>query len=88
MEGIYKNCQSCGTPLSKDPLGGGINADGTTSGKYCSLCFIDGRFTKPDMTVADMQALVKARLRYFGFPAPMGWSLARSIPKLERWKLQ
>ena len=31
----YKNCQSCGMPLSRDPNGGGTNADGSASAMYC-----------------------------------------------------
>ncbi|WP_224768159.1 zinc ribbon domain-containing protein [Metabacillus idriensis] len=34
----YKNCQSCGMPLSKDEHGGGTEADGSKSTKYCSRC--------------------------------------------------
>ena len=32
-------CQSCGMPLSRDSLGGGTNADGSSSTEYCSHCF-------------------------------------------------
>ncbi len=29
MQNRYKNCQSCGMPLSRDEKGGGTNADGS-----------------------------------------------------------
>jgi hypothetical protein len=43
MEAQAKNCQSCGMPMSRDPNGGGTNADGSTSLKYCSHCYAGGR---------------------------------------------
>ena len=46
-----KICQSCGMPHAKDPGGGGSEADGTKSTTYCSLCYKDGAFTQPDITV-------------------------------------
>ncbi|MCX6719896.1 MAG: zinc ribbon domain-containing protein, partial [Candidatus Staskawiczbacteria bacterium] len=47
-------CQSCGMPLSKDPAGGGTNADGTKSIMYCSYCYQKGVFTR-NCTVQEMQ---------------------------------
>ncbi|WP_307428899.1 zinc ribbon domain-containing protein [Bacillus sp. V2I10] len=35
----YKNCQSCGMPLYRDEHGGGTEANGTKSSKYCSHCY-------------------------------------------------
>ena len=84
-ETTYKNCQSCGMPRKKDPLGGGTHADGTRSTKYCSHCFADGRFTMPDITVDQMQALVKQKLREYGFPGFVAGMFTKGIPKLERW---
>lgn len=51
METRYKDCQSCGVPLSRDDRKGGTNADGTRSRVYCSRCFVYGRFTTPDITL-------------------------------------
>ncbi len=39
MEKKYKNCQSCGIPMKKDPELGGTNADDSKSLKYCSKLF-------------------------------------------------
>lgn len=82
----YKNCQSCGMPLKRDPLGGGSNADGTRSERFCSHCFRDGAFTQPDMSVDQMQARVKAKLKELGFPGFLTPLFTRGIPKLERWR--
>lgn len=37
MDTAYKNCQSCGMPMSRDEQGGGTNADGSKSTMDCSL---------------------------------------------------
>ena len=85
MQTTYKNCQSCGMPMSRDVRGGGTNADGSKSTMYCSHCFANGGFTSPDLTVEQMQDRVKAKLREFGIPGPVGWFFTRKIPGLSRW---
>ena len=88
MEKTYKNCQSCGMPMKKDVHGGGTNADGTKSKMYCSKCFENGKFKNPDMTVGQMQVLVKGKLKEMGFPGFIAGWFTKGIPKLERWKNQ
>jgi len=85
-ERTFKHCQSCGMPMKRDAQGGGTNADGTRSGMYCSHCFREGRFTTPDMTAEQMQALVKGKLKQLGFPGFLAGLLTRGIPRLERWR--
>lgn len=79
-------CQSCSMPLSKDSGGGGTEADGTKSTKYCSLCYQNGAFTHPGFTAAEMQEFCIGKLQEQGMPRFMGWLFTRSIPKLERWR--
>jgi hypothetical protein len=86
MVQIYKTCQSCSMPMKKDPAGGGTNADGSKSAKYCSYCYQNGQFKSPNMTVAEMQALVRDKLQEMHFPGFIAGLMAKSIPKLERWK--
>ena len=86
MNQMYKNCQSCGMPLKKDPGQGGTNADGTKSTMYCSKCFQNGQFTNPNMKVGEMQTLVKGKLQEMGFPGFIAGWFTKGIPKLERWK--
>ncbi len=81
-------CQSCSMLLKKDPRGGGTEADGSKSAKYCSLCYAKGKFLQPDITVKDMQELVKNKIREFGFPGFLAAMMARGVPKLERWRSQ
>jgi hypothetical protein len=86
MTAAYKNCQSCGMPLKKDPQGGATEKDGSKNVKYCSRCYQAGAFTTPNMTVGEMQALVKSKLKEMGFPVFLAGLFTRGIPKLERWK--
>jgi hypothetical protein len=85
MERTYKNCQSCGMPMSRDEKGGGTNADGSKSTMYCSHCWAAGKFTSPELTVDQMQDRVRAKLKEFGIPGPLGWFFTRKVPKLQRW---
>lgn len=86
MDKTYKNCQSCSMPLNKDPQHGGTNADGSRSTVYCSFCYENGRFTQPGITVEEMQAFVKGKLKEMGFPGFLAGMFTKGIPKLERWK--
>jgi len=54
-------------PLKKDPKGGGTNTDGSKSTMYCSHCYINGKFTQPDIAAEQMQDLVKTKLKSMGW---------------------
>ena len=83
----YKNCQSCGMPLKKDPEGGGTEIDGTKSLKYCSKCYTSGQFNNPEINTAHkMQIFVKNKLKSIGFPGFIAGFFVKGIPSLERWK--
>ena len=73
-------------PLKKDEHGGGTNADGSKSKMYCSKCYENGQFISPNMTVNDMQVLVKAKLKEMGFPGFLAGLFTKNIPGLKRWK--
>ena len=83
----YKQCQSCGMPMNQDIKGGGSEKDGTLSKMYCSSCYENGAFKKPDMTLQEMQKLVDDVLKNeMKFPKIFRWLAVRQIPKLARWK--
>jgi hypothetical protein len=86
MEKVFKFCQSCGMPLKKDVNGGGLNADGSKSAMYCSYCYQDGKFTRPDFTAGQMQQRVKEKMKEMGFPGFLTGFFTSGIPKLERWR--
>jgi hypothetical protein len=73
-------------PLSRDPLGGGSNADGSRTTEYCSRCFEKGLFTQPNITAAEMQTLVEGKLRSMHFPGFLARRFAGEVPTLRRWR--
>ena len=73
-------------PLKKDPGHGGTETDGSKSTKYCSLCYVDGSFTQPNMTASEMQVFCKQKMKESGFPGFLAGMFTKGIPKLERWK--
>lgn len=79
-------CQSCGMPLVRDPLGGGTSADGSRTAEYCSHCFLEGRFTEPDITVDEMVAKVEERMRSMDLPGFLARRFTEGIPLLRRWR--
>ena len=87
MERAYKNCQSCGMPMKRDPQGGGTHSDGSKSKIYCSHCFDHGKFTVRNITVDEMKERVKGKLKATGIPGFIASFVTRKIHKLERWKI-
>ncbi len=84
MTETYKNCQSCGMPLSKDP--GGTEVNGSKNSMYCSHCYENGKFTVPDITLSQMQERVKKMMKEkMHFPGFVAYFFTRNIPKLKRW---
>ena len=79
-------CESCGMPLKNDPKGGGTEADGSKSDRYCSICYENGAFRHPDATAAEFQAHCLDALAEKGMPRFMAWIFTRGIPNLPRWK--
>lgn len=81
-------CQSCGYPMKKDKKGGGTNADGTISKKYCSMCFERGAFLNPPEidTAEKFQKYCILQMKKDRMNGVLAWLLTRGIPKLERWK--
>ncbi len=84
MSGAY--CQSCGMPLSQDPMCGGTEAGGDRSKDYCSYCYQNGQFTKPDMTASQMVDFCKGKLREMKLSENMVDEYTRNIPNLKRWR--
>ncbi len=74
-------------PLNKDEKGGGTNSDGTKSAMYCSKCYQNGSFNKPEIDTSDkMKSFVKGKLKSMGFPGFIASLFTMGIPRLERWK--
>jgi hypothetical protein len=47
---------------------------------------VNGQFTRPDITAAEMMELVQAKLREMHFPGFMARMFTKNIPDLKRWK--
>ena len=83
-----RQCQSCGMPLHTAKAGDcrGTEADGSRSEKWCSLCYRDGAFLGPDLTLEEMGSIVDRALIDNGSGRIMRWLARRQLPRLERWK--
>jgi hypothetical protein len=73
-------------PLSKDPQGGGSEADGSKSTLYCSYCYANGAFVAPDITAEQMQEFVVHKLKEMHYPGFVAKFFAKGIPRLARWQ--
>lgn len=82
---MANRCQSCGMPLSRDPAGGGTEADGTHSRIYCSLCYENGAF-RHDMDLPAFQSHCAAQLSAKGMPRIIAWAFTRGMGRLDRWR--
>jgi len=80
-------CQSCGMPMKKDPQGGGTNADGSKSEKYCSYCYQGGILVGGDeVTVEEFQEFCRKKMIEGGTPRFLAWLFTRGMRRLERWQ--
>ncbi|HEY5561602.1 MAG TPA: zinc ribbon domain-containing protein [Clostridiaceae bacterium] len=86
MDIKYKNCQSCGMPLTRDGKALGTDADGKISEIYCGYCYKNGEFTLPNITVSEMKDRVNSKLLEMHFPKILAKFFSRNIHKLKRWK--
>lgn len=84
----YKNCQSCGMPLNKDPQAGGTEKNGTKSSKYCSYCYENGEFIGGDVTLKEFSEMSKKGMIEGGQNKFFAWLFSRPfmLGHLERWK--
>jgi len=83
-----KQCQSCGMPLHTKRAGDcrGTERGGSKSEKWCSLCYVNGEFVSPNMSLAEMTKIVDDALRREKVWLPMRYMAKRQLPRLERWR--
>ncbi len=81
------SCQSCGLPID-GPSQCGTEEDGTRTPDYCNMCYEDGVFVEPDISMAEMKALIAGYLvRTFHIkPAEARRGAADVLPELRRWR--
>lgn len=80
-------CQSCGRPLER-PSDHGTEADGTPSPEYCSICYKQGAFAQPALTMEQMiEKTANVLAIQMGLPAAKAKELVGTyMPKLKRWR--
>jgi hypothetical protein len=83
--GQGKLCQSCSMPLDNEEIRG-TEKDGSKSSEYCIYCYKDGAFTNPDMTMGQMETMVKMQMEKRNIPANITTMAVNSLPGLKRWK--
>ena len=85
-----KMCQSCGAPMGKlnEMYGPGSEADGSVSADYCNVCYVNGRFTNPNITLEEqIEAVAAIMVKDFGFSLEDAKNQCKEgIPTLKRWK--
>ncbi len=86
----YKNCQSCGMPLHKDPQGGGTEKDGSKSTKYCSYCYSIGEFNGGNVSLKEFSEASRNGMIESGYNKFFAWLFSRPfmLGHLERWKIK
>jgi hypothetical protein len=79
-------CQSCGMPLAEGFYG--TNADATENQEFCKLCFENGEFTEPDLTLKEMIGKsIRQMTRHLKMDDDQAEVLANAvIPTLKRWQ--
>jgi hypothetical protein len=79
-------CQSCGMPM-KIESDYGTNVNQRKNKEYCTHCFQNGQFTKPDITMKEMiQGCVAIMVKY-GVPEGQATKqMEVLIPTLKRWR--
>lgn len=79
-------CQSCGMPMKIDS-DFGTNADKSKNNEYCTYCYQNGQFTKPDITMDQMVKGCVGIMVKYGMPEKQAKKQAETlIPTLKRWK--
>ena len=80
-------CQSCCMPLNQPELIG-TEADGKKSQDYCTYCYKDGSFTKPNST---MELMIDISAKVWADKDPnvtveqAKAQLEQKLPLLKRW---
>ena len=79
-------CQSCTMPLDKEEIMG-TELDGSHNHEYCKYCYQNGAFTSPDITMDEMEVIVRSQMEKMHIPQNIIDMSADMLPHLKRWKL-
>ena len=85
---MEKVCQSCGIPLNERILGNENN--GTFSQEYCYLCYRNGKFILPNLTMDEMKQQISKIVNQSLENKFQKWLtkkvLCLQLKTLKRWK--
>lgn len=86
MEVFEKQCQSCGMPL-EEGVKSGSESDGSSCKMYCAMCYKDGNFIQPNLTLEDMKQILDDTVGKEGIKGKFIAFLGKKqLPSLKRWK--
>lgn len=80
-------CQSCSMPLDSEQLKG-TEKDGSKNNEYCKYCYENGALINPNMTLNEMEVIVKTQMEKMNLPGNLIQTSLNLLPKLKRWNLQ
>jgi hypothetical protein len=64
----------------------GTEKDGSRNQEYCKYCYQGGAFTTPNMSLREMETLVKNKMEEMNLPADVTTLAVNRLPGLKRWK--
>lgn len=77
-------CQSCGMPITEDPLKG-TEKDGALTSEFCTYCYQKGAFTQ-NVTMEEMIEVCVPHMVDSGMAASEARALLENtLPNLARW---
>ncbi len=81
-------CQSCGMPMHK-PADFGTESNGIYSNDFCHLCYANGDFTEPGISMQVMLNRSTARIAEFGIVPEFHARIVMAgvLPSLKRWRI-
>ena len=86
MQTFEKQCQSCGMPLVNSK-NAGKEKDGTPCAMYCVMCYNNGEFVNPNMTLDEMKKVLDNTIGKEGFRGKViAWLGKMQLKTLKRWK--
>lgn len=77
-------CQSC-SMLIDSPKLFGTEKDGTPNTDYCKYCYVNGKFTNPDLTLEEMKEHMMERMEKDRLPEDIIEVALSRLPFLKRW---
>jgi len=80
-------CQSCGLPFNQEHAHFIAKENDGTDSIYCTICYKDGKFTEPDISMDQMiEIQLPVLVGRLGTETEVRNMLHEFLPTLKRWK--